>query len=230
MEDNGKMDGVIGSIRPIARPDTLTNLAYDRIKTFLVSGKLEQHRIYPASQFADMLGVSRTPVREALLQLASEGYLDFVKGRGFSVSIFTEEEVREFFQLRKIVEPFVVGDIVDSISEKNLQRLLSLLNNMENVVHEDPDRLIKYDGDFHLMLLREFGNRFLMSVMENVRGLLSTLGLRAVGVSGRGRSVVDEHRRIVEAMADKDRDGTVSAMFDHLNSTEEHLLRCIKQM
>src|SRR5688572_21556 len=79
--------------RPLARPESLKDLAYREIKNHLTAGKLSPDEIYSAAQFADILQVSRTPVREALLQLATEGYLVFIEGRGFKVRPYSEKEI-----------------------------------------------------------------------------------------------------------------------------------------
>lgn len=225
MKNKNTQDSKLTSMSRIPRSATLTHISYDRIKELLVTGELEKNVIYPASQFAEMLGVSRTPVREALLQLESEGYLDFITGRGFCLRNFTSDELKEFFAFRKMVEPAVTKSIVGEISSKELEKLNAIVDKMESMVAKDADRLIQYDSQFHMMLLSNFGNRYLLTVMENVRGLLAILGLRSVGISGRGREVVEEHRNIMEAIANKDGEGAESAMLKHLDYTEMNLLK-----
>jgi DNA-binding GntR family transcriptional regulator len=222
-----KREDPISSVHPIPRPDTLTHLAYERIKGLMVAGRLDIQKIYPASQFADILGVSRTPVREALLQLAAEGYLNFAKGRGFSIRVHTAEEVREFFEVRRLVECYVVGRLIDTLRQKDVAQLERILEKMSETESEDTDLFLKYDSDFHLCLLERLGNRFLVSVMENVRGLLSILGLKALAATGRGVTVIQEHKKIVDAIKRKDKEAAVKAMVEHLDSTERHLIQRI---
>jgi DNA-binding GntR family transcriptional regulator len=83
--------------QPIARHGSLKDAAYRQIKELLLSGRLEHGRLYSAQYFAEMLGVSRTPVREALLQLTSEGSLVCLDVRGFKIREFTDKEVRDVF-------------------------------------------------------------------------------------------------------------------------------------
>lgn len=219
----------LASLSRIPRSETLTHISYERIKDLLVSGKMEKNVIYPASQFAEMLGVSRTPVREALLQLESEGYLDFITGRGFCLRNFTVQEIKEFFEFRKMVEPAITKNIVEKISSKELAKLNSIVEKMDSMVGKDADRLIQYDSQFHMMLLEKFGNRYLLSVMENVRGLLAILGLRSIGISGRDRAVIDEHKDITEAITNADGEAAETAMLRHLDSTEKNLLITISE-
>ncbi len=223
MKNKDNKHSKLASVSRIPRPETLTHISYEKIKELLVSGKMERNVIYPASQFAEMLGVSRTPVREALLQLESEGYLDFFTGRGFCLRNYTVQEMKEFFEFRKMVEPAVLMNVVEKISSKELEELNSIVEKMGSMVGKDSDRLIQYDSQFHMMLLEKYGNRYLLSVMDNVRGLLAILGLKSVGISGRDSEVVKEHKEITEAISNADGEAAKLAMLRHLDSTEKIL-------
>src|SRR5262249_47924641 len=88
----------------IDRPRTLKDQAYREIKQQLLAGHLEHERLYSAQHFAERLGVSRTPVREALLQLASEGFLVCLDVRGFKIREFSDQEIRDLFETREVIE------------------------------------------------------------------------------------------------------------------------------
>ena len=102
------------NINKIERPGTLQALAYDKIKGLMIAGELDFDAIYSANQFAEILGVSRTPVREALLQLSAEGLLTSLQGRGFKIKQFSENRVREFFETRQMIESYIIEQMVDA--------------------------------------------------------------------------------------------------------------------
>src|SRR5688572_28620115 len=112
---------------PLDRPRSLHALAYDQIKALLLSGRLSRDRLYSANDFAETLRISRTPVREALLQLAAENYLVFVEGRGVRVRQFTTKEIRDFFETRQLVEPYVLGQIAHALDPHPLEQNLDLM-------------------------------------------------------------------------------------------------------
>jgi DNA-binding GntR family transcriptional regulator len=103
----------------LEQPGTLQNLAYERIKTLLINGQLEFDEVYSANHFAEILGVSRTPIREALLQLTSEGFFVSLRGRGFKVKEFSEKEIQDFFEARKMIEAYVIEQLVDEVSAED---------------------------------------------------------------------------------------------------------------
>ena len=113
-------------------PGTLQNLAYERIKTLLINGQLEFDEVYSANQFAEILGVSRTPIREALLQLTAEGFFISLRGRGFKIKEFSEKEIRDFFETRKMIEAYVIEQLVDAVDEEDLKPLEDSLKRMLN--------------------------------------------------------------------------------------------------
>jgi DNA-binding GntR family transcriptional regulator len=210
---------------PIARPESLKELAYRQIRDRLVSGRLEARSVYSAIQFADGLGVSRTPVREALLQLAAEGFLDVIDGRGFRVRDHSEKEIRDLFETRRLIEAHVVERAVEGVSA---EELADLDRNQKTLAERgrrgDPVSFLETDREFHMSLVRRNGNELLVSLMDRIRNHIAIFGLRALGREGRTGQVVAEHARILKALHRHDRAEAVRAMRDHLLATERHVL------
>jgi DNA-binding GntR family transcriptional regulator len=210
---------------PIARPESLKELAYRQIRDRLVSGRLEADAVYSAIQFADGLGVSRTPVREALLQLAAEGFLDVIDGRGFRVRDYTEKEIRDLFETRRLIETYAVERAAEGLTAAEL----ALLDRNQKTLAErgrrgDPVSLLETDREFHMSLVRRNGNELLVSLMDRIRNHVAIFGLRALSREGRTAEVVAEHGRILKALHRHDRAEAVRAMRDHLLATERHVL------
>lgn len=209
----------------IERPGTLQSIAYGRIKGLLVSGELRTNLIYSASQFAEMLGVSRTPVREALLQLSAEGFLIAVQGRGFRVREFSIGEVRDFFEARLMIETYILGRLGGTVSEESLQGLQESLDQMIRCAGRmDSDGFLEADKAFHMNLVHRHKNRFLALIMENIRNLISILGRKALATAGRSGEVIEEHRRVLEAIKRRDAAGAAKAMRHHLSTTENTII------
>ena len=140
-------------------PGTLQNLAYERIKTLLINGKLEFDEVYFANQFAEILGVSRTPIREALLQLTAEGFFISLRGRGFKIKEFSEKEIRDFFETRKMIEAYVIEQLVEAVDEGDLKPLEDSLKRMLNGHdQEETYRFLDADKSFHMNLIHSYKN------------------------------------------------------------------------
>ncbi len=212
-------------VNRIERPGSLKDLAYREIKGQLLSGRLREDTMYSANQFADLLGVSRSPVREALLQLAAEGYLVFVEGRGFRIKEISEKEIREVFETRQLIEAYVVESLVAELSGEDIHRLEQSLKLMvERAEAGDSLGFLEADREFHMTLVDRHGNRMLASIMDNIRNYISIFGLKAIAHEGRVQEVLREHSGILEALRQKDKKGAVRAMRDHLLTTEQYLL------
>ena len=209
---------------PLERPASLKDAAYREIKERLVSGRMEHGKIYSAQHFAGQLGVSRTPVREALLQLAGEGFLDCIEVRGFKVRQFSEQEIRDVFETRQIIESFVVKHLIDKLEPDDFRRLKKNLRVMaahaqEGHVHG----FLEADKEFHMALVRRTGNQMLVTIMETIRNYIAIFGVRAVSHQGRFQEVIREHRSILGALYRKDRKRALQAMHHHLSATERIL-------
>jgi DNA-binding GntR family transcriptional regulator len=210
---------------PIDRPLSLKDSAYRAIKDQLVSGQLDQNRLYSAQHFAAILGVSRTPVREAMLQLAGEGFLVCLEARGFKIKLYTADEMRDVFETRRMIETFVVKQLIEKLTAEDFRRLKDNLHTMAG--HAQADRahgFMEADKAFHLFLVRAAGNQMLASIMETIRNHIALFGLRALTHEGRFQQVIREHRNIIKALAARDRKRALHAVHYHLLATERCLL------
>jgi DNA-binding GntR family transcriptional regulator len=211
--------------KPIERPDTLKDLAYKEIKNHLTAGHLAPETVYSANRFAEMLKVSRTPVREALLQLAAEGYLEFIEGRGFRVKQFTEKEIRDFFEVRRLIETYVAEKLADTLTNKDLKAAETAFHRMEQLARaKDTAGFLDADREFHLALVRRLENPFLESIANHIRDRISVFALKALTHAGRSDEVLREHREILDALRSGDRKKAVRVVREHLVTTERYVL------
>jgi DNA-binding GntR family transcriptional regulator len=209
----------------IERRTSLKDLAYQEIKALLVAGRLAPDRLYSAQHFAQVLGVSRTPVREALLRLANEGFLVCREVKGFQVRQFTAREIRDVLETRRIIEVHVIGCVAARLSGEDLARLRQCQQRMtECAARKDAVGFIEADQEFHTLLVRSRGNLHLAAIIDNIRCQLSLFGLQALMHAGRFQEVIREHARILHALVRKDRKSAVQAMRLHLATTRNYML------
>ena len=208
----------------IKQPKTLQRIAYDKIKSLLTNGKLVPDEIYSANKLAQMLGVSRTPIREALLQLTAEGLLRSLGRRGFQVNKFTKKQIRDLFEVRRLIEPFVIEQMCGELKGEDIRPLVVAMEAAEKGKKKDINKFIEADKQFHMMLIQRHGNEIFWNVMENVRDLISVLGLQAISKPGRTDEVIAEHKVIVDGLISNNKEMAVRGMLDHLESTEATLI------
>jgi DNA-binding GntR family transcriptional regulator len=214
-------------VEPIPRPISLRDAAYAEIKEQLISGRLEPGQLYSAQHFATILGVSRTPAREALLQLASEGFLSCIDVRGFRVRQFSEGELRDVFETRQIIEAFVIKCLLDGdkLRPGDFQRLNETVRAMREYAQaEDKYEFVQADKEFHMALARRTGNSMLVRIMEIIRDYIGIFTLQAFLQPARFQELIREHRLILNALHRKDRKRALQVMRRHLMTTERILL------
>src|SRR6185436_10443462 len=155
--------------RPLQRAGTLKDRAYLEIKKQLLSGGFRKEDVCSANQFAELLGISRTPAREALLQLAAEGHLVAVENRGFRIKDYSDKEIRDFFETRRLVETYVVERVAGTLRPKELLELDENLTHMKALAKGgDLDAFLETDKEFHTSLVRRHNNLMLESVMDRI--------------------------------------------------------------
>ena len=209
----------------LKRPDTLKFQAVEWIMELMATGQLKADEVYSANHFAKIMGISRTPAREALLQLTSEGYFISLLGRGFKIRQFTEKEIIDFFETRKLIETYIIKHL-DNLLTEDFSRILedNLKRMIEFAAKKDIIRFLDADKTFHMSLVNLYNNTQFAAIMDNIRNLMTIMGERALAKSGRLTEVISEHRLIIDALNRKDFKVAVQAMFDHITSTEQTVL------
>jgi DNA-binding GntR family transcriptional regulator len=164
------------------------------------------------------IGTSRTPVREALLRLESEGLLQIVPKKGAYVAPITEAEVKAVMQARGLVEDWCARRAAlasDTLAEE-LQRLLR----QQEELQQNPMTFIERDREFHRTLVRAAGNAVLAEFYESLRDRQLRMGLHAIVASTeRTGRVLAEHAAIVEAVRSKSPERAAAAVAAHLSKT-----------
>jgi DNA-binding GntR family transcriptional regulator len=163
-------------------------------------------------------GVSRTPVREALLRLETEGWLRIVPRKGAMVAPISDAEVDAAMQARLLVEEWAVHQVIDR-GEQLADRLDTLLK--EQCRHrEDPATFIDLDREFHRTIVTSAGNPVLSDFYESLRDRQLRMGVQAIVTDAdRVEQVVIEHQAIVEGLRTLDQDNAFLAVQQHLDNT-----------
>lgn len=176
-------------------------------------------------ELADRIGVSRTPIREALLLLAAEDLVELVPKRGARVAPLTGREVRELMELRGLVERYAAERLV-AAGRVPLDELRSLLEQQRALTGAEETReFIAVDHRFHASLVSAVGNTLLDRHYDGLRSRQVRAGVVAVfNQQGRQKAVLDEHEAIVDALAAGDAPAACAAIDHHLESTLKVLL------
>lgn len=185
-------------------PSSIRQQAVRAIRAAIVYGELAPREVHSAPALAARLGVSVTPVREALLELAGRGMVVAVRNRGFRVVEHTAQELDAAVELRALVELPMMARVAGRIPRAELSRLRELVQRgCEAAAARELPAFLDLDRDFHLGLLAHAGNPRIVALVDE---LLDQLRF-APGAGAGGPSldeVADGHRSILEAIASGD--------------------------
>ena len=210
-----RMSAQQGDLQPA---EAAQDLVYRLLKKRVLTLPAQEGAFLTEAEVCRAMGTSRTPVREALLRLESEGLLKILPKKGAFVPAITEAEVVATMQARGLVEEWCARRAAlsnDGLAEE-LQRLIS----EQEAVRSDPLTFIERDREFHRTLVLAAGNPFVADFYENLRDRQVRMGLHAiVNASERADIVLAEHGAIVDAIQSGDPEGAAAAVALHLAKT-----------
>jgi DNA-binding GntR family transcriptional regulator len=199
--------------------------AYEFLKDVVLADPDMQGRFISEQEVADRIGVSRTPIREALLLLAAEDLVQLVPKKGAYVAPVSGREVAELMELRGMVERYAAERVL-SAGTTPLDRMRAAVERQRDLRGEsDAREFIDVDREFHLELVAAAGNDLLTKMYEGLRARQVRAGVVALfRVVGRQDAVLDEHEAIVAALASGDVEAATTAISSHLEATLKVLL------
>lgn len=215
---------------PMQKNDTQTQRAYQTLKSLVMENTLKPSASYLETELAEMLGMSRTPVREAALQLQSEGFLSIRPRHGIIVLPISLEDMQDIYDLLTELEPYAAEKVArDGLSEQAHDLLMSHVNAMDAALESD-DLVAWANGDeaFHMDLVRLAGNARLSKIISTFwdqvhRVRITTLTLRPKPVRSN-----EDHRKLVEFLQDGNWKAARKLHRDHRENGKVLLLNLIR--
>jgi DNA-binding GntR family transcriptional regulator len=185
-----------------------------------VTGEIESGQIYPIAHFSSKLGVSATPIREALFDLAGAGIVEIVRNRGFRVPALTDRDLDEIQDLRLLLERTAVVRVAENEGLPNARKLRRLAAEiLAHAQKRDIHGFLSADRHFHGELIRRSDNKRLASIVTDLRDQQRLYGLPLLAESGRLLASAREHTDILAAIERRDGAKVYRLMTQHLLHT-----------
>lgn len=194
--------------------------AYEGLLAAIGAGRLKPGERIRETALAEQLGISRTPIREALQRLARDGLVRLDARNGARVAELSMQAIQELYDLREILEGSTARLAAQSASANDLQRLNAILER-EATQLEDPTALAKLNKLYHRTLCEAANNRYLMSAVGTFSTTLLLLGPTTLAAHQRAAESHAEHCAIVEAVAAGDADKAERLMRGHIRRARE---------
>ena len=204
---------------------TLADQVFERLETDILSGKYARGTILIEMELCQELGVSRTPVREALRRLQQEHLVEEC-GKGLKVLGVTREDLEDIMELRLRLEGFAAARAAERITEEQLQQLKDTLDLQEFYLSkQDSDHIKGMDSKFHELVYKFSDSVVIYDTLLPLHKKVQRYRKRSVENDSRATLSVEEHRAIYEALAARDPKAAEQAILKHTENAKNHIMR-----
>ena len=186
------------------RHRTLREKILENIRDAIISGILPSGSRVSEPDLAERYGISRTPIREAMRQLESEGYLTVIPRKGAVVTSFSEKDVEEFYAIKSILEGYAARQACARLTTKDIDRLESINQRLSELAEQgDVKQFFKVHNDFHEVFIKAANNDKLRDMINTLVTRFQRLRLMSLSQPGRMLVSVQEHQKIIGAFKEK---------------------------
>jgi DNA-binding GntR family transcriptional regulator len=215
----------MSAITPLEPPQNLTQLAYQKIKGYILSEDLDEETRLTEDALSRQLGISKSPVREALNSLHTEGLIRIEARRGAYLRRFSLKEVQNLYELREVLELYAVGAV--QLSSKLLAELRDSVQRTRRMLKaNDLQGHIEEDTRFHALIASATDNAELCRVLSNIQNQLWLCRRKTYRLSA--STAPDAHGAILEALEQGDLRKAQDAMRKHVVLVRERRLNFIQ--
>jgi DNA-binding GntR family transcriptional regulator len=205
--------------------ELLSKKVYRILKKRIIKGDLKPGTKLLEAKIAEQLGVSRTPVRESLRELAAEGFVKMSPNLGMIVIEFFLEDFCEVLQIRRVLEGLAGSIAAKKISKEEIEKLEEIIEQMSiSIIKDDMSTYSELNGEFHNLILNVCGNKRLMKICANLSGSEHRFRIRSLSIPGRLKYSLEEHKNIVKALKRGDSIETERLSQVHIRNVLKNIL------
>ena len=205
---------------------SLRGKVFQKIRDDILKGRYEENEELRESTLGKELGVSRTPVREALRQLELEGLVKIIPNKGGYVTGITGKDVSDIYIIRSLLEGLCARWATEHITEEQIDKLEEIILLSEYHVNKKKElatQVTKLDGEFHEVLYEASNSRILEHVLSDFHNYVQSARKMSVTNHDRAEKSIAEHKEILQAIKDKDADRAEQLANAHIMNVMKNL-------
>ncbi|MCH5341284.1 MAG: GntR family transcriptional regulator [Acetatifactor sp.] len=207
----------------------LRDVVFNTLRQAILVGELKPGERLMEIHLADRLGVSRTPIREAIHKLEREGLVTIIPRRGAEVSQITEKSMNDVLEVRRALDALCVELACDRITEEGLKNLKTACDNFEQCVRTgDSKKIAQADVALHDIIVQATGNQRLIQLINNLSEQMYRYRFEYIKDSSQHKTLVEEHRIIYQSIVQKDKKTAADAARTHIDNQEKAIIRQIR--
>ncbi len=215
---------------PLDSYKPLREVVVENIRQAIISGQFPAGMRLMELQLAEEMGVSRTPVREAIRKMELEGLVVMIPRRGAYVANISIKDINEVYEVRTALDVLAAGLAAEKITDEEVAEMRRLIEvDRPLVAEKNYPKIIENDTAFHDIIYRASGNRRCMTIINNLREQITAIRGSSMPYPGRLEVMLEEHTAIVDAIAKHNAKKAQEAVRVHMENAERTLLRVIEE-
>lgn len=209
----------------------LSSFAYEEIKSMILENKLKPGQFISEAQLQDMLGLGRTPVREALLRLSAGELITIHPRKGIEISKISPKSIRDIFEIRSLFEPIILQASYQKLNREQLlqfRQRFQQYQDMENLNLHQSLELAALDNEFHLAIVSPLGNRYVNQLMNTFVDKLTMIRSTVSAHMEKRFSTSNlEHIAIIDALLSGDIDTACTKLKQHIDMSYQEAIKTL---
>lgn len=184
--------------------------AYDYLIDIIKKGELKSGEIYSLNQMSKRIGISKTPLRDAVMRLEQERYIDMFPSKGFMLHQMTQADIVETYQIREAIEVFCFKQLALGLKSEGGQECLAKLcvkvDCQQEIIetNQSPEAFGRKDYEFHRSVVQYVGNEAMLEIYRQFMYRIFWLNVRSFKKPGRMQDTLAEHRALLQKIKDQD--------------------------
>ncbi|MCH5343514.1 MAG: GntR family transcriptional regulator [Acetatifactor sp.] len=208
----------------------LRDVVFNTLRQAILTGELKPGERLMEIHLADRLGVSRTPIREAIRKLELEGLVTMIPRRGAEVAQITEKSMIDVLEIRRALDALCVELACDRITDEEMERLKGACDDFENAVKTgDVKKIAQADVALHDILVQATGNQRLIQMVNNLSEQMYRYRFEYIKDFHQHERLVEEHRIIYESILNKDKETATQAAKMHIDNQEKAIIQQMRK-
>ena len=208
----------------------LRELVFTTLRQAILKGELQPGERLMEIQLAEKMGVSRTPIREAIRKLAAEGLVTMIPRKGAIVAGISEKMLKDVLRVRMTLEKMAYECAFESITDTAIEKLLSAESDFEAAVEAgDLVAIAEADEKFHFIIYDAAGNDKLLEILTNLKENMYRYRMEHAKNRAIRSELIEDHRAIVKTLAERDADNGLKLVEKHIGNQEKAVLAKLKE-
>ncbi|MBF7082675.1 GntR family transcriptional regulator [Desulfallas sp. Bu1-1] len=206
----------------------LREIVFETLREAIIQGRLKPGERLMEIQLAEEMGVSRTPVREAIRKLELEGFVVMIPRKGAYVAGISIKDIVDVFEVRAALEALAAGLAAERATPEELEEMERAVLQIYEVSNgQNLDTLVERDTSFHELIYKASRNQRLVQIITLLKEHFQRFRTTSLALPGRGKHAVEEHKSIVEAISERNVELASTLAREHIETAEQLFLNAM---